>query len=152
MSLGTWLGKQSWLTTLRPAVIKVDRALYRLTGGRLSTITLSGKKGLTLISTGAKSGQRRENQMQYVPDGDTFLVIGSNWGEPKHPAWTSNLIAHPDVQANVRGRLLTVRAHLLDGDEREAAWLRMLAVWPSFEQYVDRSGRQLRIFRLVTRA
>ena len=152
MSLGTWLGKQSWLTTLRPVVIRVDRVLYRLSGGRLSTITLSGKKGLTLITTGAKSGQRRENQMQYVPDGDTLLVIGSNWGEPKHPAWTSNLIANPDAQANVRGRLLTVRADLLEGDEREAAWLRMLAVWPSFEQYVDRSGRQLRIFRLVTRA
>ncbi|GAB2835673.1 nitroreductase family deazaflavin-dependent oxidoreductase [Lentzea nigeriaca] len=134
------------------AVIGTDRLLYKLTGGKVMTVSFSKQTGLTLISTGAKSGERRENQVQYVADGDGMLVVGSNWGKPHHPAWTANLLKNPDIQVNVRGDVRDVRATLLAGAEREAAWRKMVAAWPAFEDYVERSGgRELRVFRLTPR-
>jgi len=134
------------------AVIGTDRLLYKLTGGKVGLVSFSKQTGLTLITVGAKSGERRENQVQYVADGDTMLVVGSNWGKPHHPAWTANLLKNPDIQVNVRGDVRNVRGTLLEGAEREAAWTRMVAAYPTFQDYVERSGgRELRVFRLTAR-
>ncbi|GAA3640573.1 nitroreductase family deazaflavin-dependent oxidoreductase [Lentzea roselyniae] len=134
------------------AVIGTDRLLYKLTGGKVMTVSFSKQSGLTLITVGARSGERRENQVQYVADGGSMLVVGSNWGKPNHPAWTANLLKNPDIQVNVRGDVRDVRATLLGGDEREAAWSKLVAAWPSFQDYVERSGgRELRVFRLTPR-
>ena len=134
------------------AVIGTDRLLYKLTGGKVGLVSFSKQTGLTLITVGAKSGERRENQVQYVADGDTMLVVGSNWGKPHHPAWTANLLKNPDIQVNVRGDVRDVRGTLLEGSEREAAWTRMVAAYPTFQDYVERSGgRELRVFRLTAR-
>jgi deazaflavin-dependent oxidoreductase (nitroreductase family) len=134
------------------AVIGTDRLLYKLTGGKLMTVSFSKQTGLTLITVGAKSGERRENQVQYVADGSSMLVVGSNWGKPHHPGWTANILKNPDIQVNVRGDVREVRGTLLEGAEREAAWRKMVAAWPAFEDYVKRSGgRELRVFRLTPR-
>ncbi|MCX2949379.1 nitroreductase family deazaflavin-dependent oxidoreductase [Lentzea sp. NEAU-D7] len=140
------------MSLLEKAVIGTDRLLYKLTGGKFTLVSLSKQTGLTLITVGAKSGERRENQVQYVADGDSMLVVGSNWGKPHHPAWTANLLKNPDIQVNVRGDVRDVRGTLLEGAEREAAWARMVAAWPAFQDYVERSGgRELRVFRLTAR-
>ena len=140
------------MSLMEKAVIGTDRLLYKLTGGKFTLVSLSKQTGLTLITVGAKSGERRENQVQYVADGDSMLVVGSNWGKPHHPAWTTNLLKNPDIQVNVRGDVRDVRGTLLEGAEREAAWTRMVAAWPAFQDYVERSGgRELRIFRLTAR-
>ena len=134
------------------AVIGTDRLLYKLTGGKVGLVSFSKQTGLTLITVGAKSGERRENQVQYVADGDAMLVVGSNWGKPNHPAWTTNLLKNPDIQVNVRGDVRDVRGTLLEGAEREAAWTTMVAAYPAFQDYVERSGgRELRVFRLTAR-
>ncbi|MFJ8958872.1 nitroreductase family deazaflavin-dependent oxidoreductase [Lentzea sp. NPDC102401] len=134
------------------AVVGTDRLLYKLTGGKVGLVSFSRQTGLTLITVGAKSGERRENQVQYVADGDAMLVVGSNWGKPQHPAWTTNLLKNPDIQVNVRGDVRDVRGTLLEGAEREAAWTRMVAAYPPFQDYVERSGgRELRVFRLTAR-
>ncbi len=140
------------MSLLEKAVIGTDRLLYKLTGGKVTLVSFSKQTGLTLITIGAKSGERRENQVQYVADGDGMLVVGSNWGKPHHPAWTANLLKTPDIQVNVRGDVRDVRGTLLEGAEREAAWHKMVAAWPSFQDYVKRSGgRELRLFRLTAR-
>ena len=134
------------------AVIGTDRLLYKLTGGKVMTVSFSKQTGLTLLTVGAKSGERRENQVQYVADGSSMLVVGSNWGKPHHPGWTANILKNPDIQVNVRGDVREVRGTLLEGAEREAAWRKMVAAWPAFEDYVKRSGgRELRVFRLTPR-
>ena len=134
------------------AVIGTDRLLYKLTGGKVTLVSLRGQAGLTLITVGAKSGERRENQVQYVADGSSMLVVGSNWGKPHHPGWTANILKNPDIQVNVRGDIRDVRGTLLAGAEREAAWRKMVAAWPAFEDYVKQSGgRELRVFRLTPR-
>ena len=123
--------------------------LYRATRGRFQLSALL-VPSLVLAHTGAKSGLRRETPLICWPQRDgSFLVAGSNWGRPEHPAWTANVLAHPDVEIVVSRRRFEARAHLLTGAEREAAWPILEAQWPGYRDYERQAGRQVRIFRLA---
>ena len=129
---------------------RLDKLAHRLTGGR---IVLSGLLVPTLVltTTGAKSGQPRQSPLATLADGDAFYVVGSNFGTEKHPAWTGNLIKTPEAEVTFRGRRVAVRAHLLTDAEKAAVWPRLLTVWPTYDSYVERSGRNIRVFRLEPR-
>jgi deazaflavin-dependent oxidoreductase (nitroreductase family) len=134
----------------RPVMPALDRASQRLSGGRFLISSLF-VPAIVLRTTGAKSGLPRESPLASMPDGDAFYVVGSNWGGEKHPAWTANLLAHPDAEVLFRGRSIPVRAHLLTSEEKVAIWPQLLQVWPTYDTYVERSGRDLRVFRLDRR-
>jgi deazaflavin-dependent oxidoreductase (nitroreductase family) len=136
---------------LAPRMARTQMSLYRLTRGRLHLSSLLVPT-LILVTTGAKSGLRRETPLMCWPEpGGTFLVAGSNWGQPHHPAWTSNLIAHPEIEIVYKGRSLPVVARQLDGAEREAVWPVLEAQWPRYRDYERAAGRTVRIFRLSPR-
>lgn len=134
----------------------LDRTVHRLTGGRL---LLSAKllPGLVLTSTGAKTGQRRRTPLACMPDAgrdgtaEGWVLVGSNFGRPGHPAWSANLMAHPDAEINWKGRDIPVRARLLRGTERQAVWSALLRFWPPYERYQARVEREIRLFRLERR-
>jgi deazaflavin-dependent oxidoreductase (nitroreductase family) len=134
-----------------PHIAPVQLWLYRRTGGRfqLSSLLLPS---LVLVTTGAKSGLRRETPLMCLPRPDgSYLVAGSNWGQAHHPAWSANLLAHPDAEILVRRRPHPVRARLLDGDEREAAWGMLEAQFPGYREYETQAQRDIRIFSLQPR-
>jgi deazaflavin-dependent oxidoreductase (nitroreductase family) len=129
----------------------LDRAVHRLTGGK---VLLSAQllPGVILTSTGARSGLPRRTPLACMPeDGGSWLLVGSNFGRPGHPAWTGNLLAHPDAEISFKGEDIPVTARLLHGQEREAAWKAVLAFWPPYATYQERVEREIRIFRLVRR-
>ncbi|MFE8947491.1 nitroreductase family deazaflavin-dependent oxidoreductase [Streptomyces sp. NPDC007856] len=140
-----------WFAKVAPHVIPaLDRAVHRLTGGRylLSTQMLPG---LILTSTGARSGQLRRTPLACMPqdDGKSWLLVGSNFGRPGHPAWSHNLLAHPEASISWRGQDIPVTARLLAGEERAEAWQALLAFWPPYATYQARVTRQIRLFRLT---
>ncbi|OMI39482.1 nitroreductase family deazaflavin-dependent oxidoreductase [Streptomyces sparsogenes] len=127
----------------------LDRAVHRLTRGK---VLLSARMlpGVILTTTGAKSGLPRRTPLACMPEGDgTWLLIGSNFGRPGHPAWTANLLAHPDAEISWKGRDIAVRARLLEGEEREEAWAAALRFWPPYAAYQARVERRIRLFRLT---
>ena len=137
----------------RPFAVKVapaiDRGLSRLTRGRFVLSQLFVPT-LVLTHTGAKTGQTRVSPLACLPEsGRAFLVVGSNQGAPTHPAWSANLLANPDVRVMFRGTETPAVATLLQGAERTEAWGRLVAAWPSYGQYQELSGRELRVFRLT---
>jgi deazaflavin-dependent oxidoreductase (nitroreductase family) len=106
-----------------------------------------------LEATGAQSDRTRTTPLACLPEDDgSFLVVGSNFGRERHPAWTANLRAHPEATVTFRGRRVPVTARQLDGDEKAAVWPRLTAVWPNYDRYTEVSGRDLRVFRLEPRA
>lgn len=126
----------------------VEAVLRAVTGGRVQVSGLL-VPSLTLISTGAKSGMRRETHLMYTPDGrGSAIVAGTNFARGHHPAWTANLAVHPIAEIEVRGRRLRVRAERIGDDEREAAWARIERQWPGYRGYERDSGRTVRLFRL----
>ncbi|MDX2392458.1 nitroreductase family deazaflavin-dependent oxidoreductase [Streptomyces sp. DK15] len=130
----------------------MDKAVHRLTRGK---VLLSARMlpGVILTAKGAKSGEPRTTPLACMPEdgGTSWLLIGSNFGRPGHPAWTGNLLKHPDADVNWQGRDVAVRARLLEGAERAAAWQAVLRFWPPYATYQARIGREIRLFRLERR-
>lgn len=140
---------QAFVPVAKHVVPHVDRALNRLTRGRFVVAALLAPS-LVLTARGAKSRQPRTTPLVTLPDDDgSFLVVGSNFGQPRHPAWTGNLLTHPEATVTYRGETFPVHAQLLTGEERAQAWPRLTRIWPVYDRYAERSGRELRVFRLV---
>jgi deazaflavin-dependent oxidoreductase (nitroreductase family) len=77
--------------------------------------------------------------------------VGSNYGRESHPAWTANLLAHPDTEITFRATTYPVHAHLLTAQEKVEVWPQLVEFWPAYDTYTERSGRDLRVFRLDRR-
>lgn len=130
----------------------LERFAARLTGGRRGPISGVVVPSLILHTVGAKTGQPRETLLMCCPQDDgTIYITGSNFARPEHPAWTWNLLAHPDAEIEYHGRRTTVRAELVPDEEREQTWRVLERNWPGYRGYERTSGRRLRIFRLVPR-
>lgn len=126
----------------------IESALAAATGGRVQISSLV-VPSLILTTTGAKSGLPRDTVLMYTPDGHgRAIVAGTNWAAPTHPAWTYNLLAHPEAAITVRGRRYAVRASVIDGDAHERVWRHLESQWPEYRRYERDSGRTVRIFRL----
>lgn len=132
------------------ALGKLNIPIYRLTRGRLM-----GKVGkapvLLLTTTGRRSGEPRTAPVVYVADGERVVVIGSNTGSERAPAWSLNLQANPDAEAEIRGERRAVRARVAEGDEREKLWRRMNEQFGGFDHYRARTARDIKVFVLEPR-
>ncbi|MEU7583829.1 nitroreductase/quinone reductase family protein [Streptomyces sp. NPDC041068] len=130
----------------------MDRTVHRLTRGK---VLLSAKMlpGVVLTARGAKSGLSRRTPLACMPEEESgsWILIGSNFGRPGHPAWTANLLAHPDAEVSWRGADIPVRARLLKGEERAEVWSAALKFWPPYATYQSRVNREIRLFRLERR-
>ena len=138
-------------TKVAPHVVPaLDKAVHRLTRGKY-LLSAQMLPGVILTSTGARSGLPRRTPLACMPEEGGWLLIGSNFGRTDHPAWTHNLLAHPDAEISWKGRDIPVSARLLEGEERAAAWKALLAFWPPYATYQARVEREIRVFRIVRR-
>jgi deazaflavin-dependent oxidoreductase (nitroreductase family) len=110
-------------------------------------------KGIALLTTvGATSGKKRTAPVGAVPDGPgRWLVVGSNMGAAKHPAWFTNLARNPDqAEIELGGRTTKVTPESLVGAERAAAWERVIKASPGFAAYEQKTDRLIPVVRLTT--
>ena len=138
--LGSWM-----IRTAMP----LDRKLLVRSNGRRTLLGPIGAPVLLLETIGRKSGQPRVSPLLFARDGDSVIVVGSNFGQQHHPAWTGNLLANPSAVAVVGGRRIPVSATLLESEEAEAAYLRMVEVASTYSTYRGRTDRKIRVFRLT---
>jgi deazaflavin-dependent oxidoreductase (nitroreductase family) len=125
----------------------IDKFLVPRTKGRLGTMGID-KVGL-VTTTGAKSGQRRTHPLALIDDGEGLVAIGSNYGRENHPAWSANLLAHPECTLEFKGPPRPYRAELLTGDERDRAWSAAVDAYAGYANYREQCApREIRIFRL----
>jgi len=130
-------------------LVAYDRLLGRLTRGRFVGLGMRDLPCLLLTTTGRRSGEPRTSPLLFVRDGDAYIVIGSNWGQQKHPGWSANLLADPNATVTLDGRRFPVRASRASGAERDRLLAVLRSTWPAYETYAERAGgRDLRVFRL----
>lgn len=134
-------------TALTVLLWKIHRALYRATGGRFGS-RLGRLRVLLLVTRGRRSGERREVALNYFEHERTPIVVGSNAGDDRHPAWYLNLEAEPVAEIHVAGSVRHVRARRAGGEERERLWRRLVALDPSYETYRVRTSREIPIVLL----
>jgi deazaflavin-dependent oxidoreductase (nitroreductase family) len=113
--------------------------------------TFQGRDVLYLTTIGARTGNRRQHPLGYLPDGvDAWLIVASMGGAAHHPAWYHNIAANPDkVMIEVRGRHYRVTPEQLEGSRRAEAWARITASRPSFAKYQAKTDRVLPVLRLT---
>lgn len=128
----------------------LDRLVLRLSGGRTTAAAFTtGLPLITLTTTGAKSGRPRSVPLLGIPTGKDLIVIASNWGQARHPAWYYNLRAHPAVTVTVNGRTLPYVARELAGPERTRCWETAVATYAGYAAYLRRAkNRQIPVILL----
>lgn len=129
---------------------KLNTPLYRLSGGRIG-----GKVGrapvLLLTTTGRKSGQQRTAPVLYLADGERLILINTNAGNAKIPAWSLNLKANPDAEVEVGRKRLPVRARIAEGAERDELWHKSNVQYAGFDDYEAKLDREISVFVLEPR-
>jgi deazaflavin-dependent oxidoreductase (nitroreductase family) len=102
-----------------------------------------------LTTTGRRSGKPRQTSVLYGRDGDRLVVIGSNTGSERHPAWALNLAARPEAEVLIGRERKRVRATEVTGGERARLWGLMSEQYGGFEIYSYRTARELKVFALA---
>ena len=129
--LGRWfISRNPWVV---PAITRVHRWLYQKLGGRL--VAAAGRTKILLLTTiGRRSGEPRVTPLLYVEDGADFVVVASNGGQERVPAWWLNLQARPEATIAVKGlEPQRVRARAAEGDEHDRLWAR----WREIDRDLD---------------
>ncbi len=145
------LGRNPRLMRMAPVILALDRVLHAGSGGRFGVVRLAGLPSLRLVTTGHRTGLTRTHDLLYTPYRDCYVVVGSGWGRPVHPAWTHNLMADPHATIVVRGRSVPVLARRAGGPELARVWALAVRNWPGYRTERRLAGREFRIFVLSER-
>lgn len=130
---------------------KTHTALYRATGGVIGAHAL-GLSGLLLTTTGRRSGAPRTVALTYVPDGEDFVVVASNGGADRDPAWWLNLQQTPRATVQVGREVVPVVAHAADTHERARLWPKLTEWNPFYARYQELTDRPIPVVVLRRRA
>jgi deazaflavin-dependent oxidoreductase (nitroreductase family) len=82
---------------------------------------------------------RRTLPLIGVPDGDRLVLVASNYGRRRNPAWYYNLKANPQCSATYRGQHHEMEAYEAEGDERQRLWELDVSVYPPRNHYARRA-------------
>jgi deazaflavin-dependent oxidoreductase (nitroreductase family) len=127
-SFGSWL--------LAENLHRLDRPFLRLSNDRISlTGILAGLPVIVLTTTGAKSGKRRRTPLAAVFDGEKVILIASDFGSPRHPAWYHNLKANPHARVKIHGKERDYIAREVVEEERQKYWAQAVELYPGYENY-----------------
>ena len=136
---------------LIPWITRVQVAVYELSRGRLMS-SASGMPHIVIRGIRRKSGTEFAVCLPYWRDADgRRIVVASFAGAPKNPAWYHNLKdtrANPTARVRDGANVFDVRVEVLEGDEREEIWRRLVADRPFYGRYQERTKRRIPLLRL----
>jgi len=118
--------------------------IYRRTNGKLGGTVQNAPVAL-LTTTGRKTGEPRVSPLLYLREGRRMILVASRSGSDKHPLWYLNLKANPDVSVQIKGEVLALRARDATAEERKEYWPKLVAMYPTFEDYESWTDRVIPI-------
>jgi F420H(2)-dependent quinone reductase len=108
--------------SLTGQLLRIHETIYERTDGRLGH-RMIGVPTLLLRTTGRRSGAVRTNGLVYARDGDDYLVVASNGGADRPPAWLYNLQANPEVEIQIGRERRRGTARMIDSADESYARL-----------------------------
>ena len=120
---------------------------YEATGGEDGHLW-NGVPTLLLTTVGRRSGLRRRTGLIYGRDGDAYVVVASQGGAPEHPQWYHNLLAQPEAEIQVKADKIAVRARTANPEEKSRLWSVMTAIWPAYDEYQQKTDRDIPVVLL----
>jgi deazaflavin-dependent oxidoreductase (nitroreductase family) len=124
---------------------------YRRTGGRVGD-RLWRWDVLLLTTTGRKTGLARTTPLIYMPDGDRMIVVASNNGNPRMPAWYLNVSATPRVFVEHKGTQGYFQARTATADERPELWKRLIAYQAMYVSHQQHAPHEIPVVILEPEA
>ena len=104
-----------------------------------------------LTITGAKTGRTHDKPVCVREDGPDLIVAASAGGQPSHPLWYRNLVAHPDLSVEYLGQSFpAVAGTVPNSPDRDRLFQLMSREITGLYEYQDkcRDTRQIPIIRL----
>jgi len=117
-------------------------------------VKIQGRPLLRLGTVGARTGKKRTSVLGWFPDearSESWIVVASNGGAPRHPGWAYNLAKSPasgTVELG-KGEPVPVLSEMLTGAERDHAWSRIVETAPGYGRYEEKTDREIPVFRLT---
>lgn len=139
------------MSSLFQNVLKLHQKVYIGTGGRLGHRLLFGNPTLLLTTTGRRTGLPRTVALTYATDGPDYLVVASNGGAARPPAWLGNLEATPSCEVQIGTRRSAAQASVvMPGDPRfDAYWAAVNKVnRDRYTEYQRATSRQIPVVAL----
>ena len=137
----TWRG---WNARVIRAGSRFHAALLR----RFGRAKLIGRDAMVLTTRGRKTGRDTSTPLFFARDADRVLIAASFAGSGILPGWYRNMLADAAVRATIDGRTESYVARTLSEAEAEAAWPKLLAVYPTFARYRRRARRPIPVVEL----
>ena len=120
---------------------------YESSGGReANTLRETGIPIIIVTSRGASSGNLRKFALMRVEHEGEYALVASKGGAPEHPAWYHNLTAEPQVMIQDGPEPGDYVTSIVEGDERQEWWERAVAVFPTYNEYRDKTERMIPVF------
>lgn len=116
--------------------------IYRLSDGRVGA-SIAGMPMLILATKGRRSGKAHSVPLGYMTERDSYVVIASYRGSPRHPAWYLNLLNEPQATLQVNRLRIAVVAKTADAEAREKLWTCLVARTPLYKRFQERTDRQI---------
>jgi len=122
--------------------------LYERSGGTEgTTLRDTGLPVIIVTHTGHKTGAIRKTPLMRVKDGTNYVLVGSQGGAPKHPAWVHNLRANPVVELRDHAVVQAMRVREVEDEaERARLWDLAVAAYPPYADYQKRTARKIPVF------
>jgi F420H(2)-dependent quinone reductase len=122
--------------------------LYESSGGTKGTTLLdTGLPVVIVTHKGHKTGAIRKTPLMRVKDGNSYVLLGSQGGAPKDPAWVHNLRADPHIE--LRDETVVRPMHVRevkDATEKARLWKLAVAAYPPYADYQAKTERQIPLF------
>ena len=106
-------------------------------------VNLAGIRVLLLTTRGWRSGLPRVLPLLYVEHPKGYVVVASNAGDERDPAWWRNLEECPEAGVQVGRQRHAVRARRASLQEEAALWPGLLAAYPPYARYRERTRRTI---------
>jgi len=130
------------------AVGRAHLAVYRMSRGRVLG-SVAGMPVLLLTTTGRRSGRARTTPLTFFRDGSDLVVIASNGGADRPPAWSLNLQQTPRAVVEIGTDTFGVTASAATEQERERLWVVVTATYAGYARYQERTARRIPVVRLT---
>jgi deazaflavin-dependent oxidoreductase (nitroreductase family) len=131
--------------------IRVNAFVYQKTNGRLGS-RLGKQSVLLLHTTGRKSGKSFTTPLSFYRDGNSYLLVASNWGKENNPNWFKNLLEHPSTTIQVGAATIPVETRPAQGDEYNRLWEIVTAKNEQYLKYQKSLARQIPIMILTPKS
>ncbi|MEU7630288.1 nitroreductase family deazaflavin-dependent oxidoreductase [Nocardia sp. NPDC049220] len=132
--------------TVEKMFVRANTAAYRASRGKIGG-SFYNAPVLLLTTTGRKSGKERTTPLLYLLDEKRYIVVASDRGAPKHPAWYLNLRDHPDVTVQIGSQRISATATEVTGEDRDQLWPRLVEMYQGYDDYTVKTTRT---FPIVT--